>query len=98
MSYSLNEIISVLLPVVIILGILAMCGWVIKRRFIDKRWPGSASQFITRVIYSQYETQEHIEATREMNFTEEEDKDENHGGEGSNPDAKGDNPGDKIDQ
>jgi len=50
---------------------------------------------MTRVIYSQSETQEHIQATREMDFTEEDEKDEDRGGEGPAPDRKNDVSDDK---
>jgi hypothetical protein len=80
-----SDTISLILPALMILLIFVLCGWVIKRRMIDKKWPSPGAQFISRIIYSQYETQEHREATKEMDFTEEDEKDEDRGGEGPAP-------------
>jgi hypothetical protein len=73
--------VSLGLVLLVLLGILALCGWFVKRRFIDKRWPSSGTQLVTRMIYKQYETREHRDAIDEMEFIEQEDRDEDRGGD-----------------
>ncbi len=81
----MSDTISLILPFLIILVIMVLCGLVIKRRMIDKKWPSPSTQFISRIIYSQYETQEHQQAVKEMDFTEEDEREENRGGEDPDP-------------
>jgi len=88
MSESMVDNIQIGLYLLLLLALLALCGWFIKRRFIDKRWPGPGTQFVTRMIYKQYETQEHREATDEMEFVEEDERDEDHGGDKPIPGGK----------
>ena len=83
-----TDTLSIIFALLLIPVILFFIGWFIKIRFIDKRWPSSGTQNVTRVIYSEFETREHREATSEMNFAEEDERDEDHGGEDPIPGKK----------
>ena len=78
------DLISLITAGALILLIFSLCFWVIKRRFIDKRYFGSGTQFVSRHVYTQYESEGTRKAVDHIHYMEEDERDEDHGGEGDN--------------
>ena len=64
------DLLSLIIAGGLILLIFSLCFWVIKRRFIDKRYFGSGTQFVSRHVYTQYESQETGKAIDHIHYME----------------------------
>lgn len=86
-----NSLFSFIFMALILLAIFALCAYVIKRCWIDRKWFGSGSQFIGRHVYTQFQNADKRQAVEHIIFVEEDEREEASGGEGLKPDPK---PGD----
>ena len=65
---------SIILPVLIVLAILALAAWIIKRRFIDHKGISAGSQFVGRHVMMQFQDADKHRATEQIILQEEERK------------------------
>jgi hypothetical protein len=63
---------SLIVYVVLMLLILALCAWAIKRRFIDKKGIGGGGQFVGRHVMMQFQDADRKRATEQIIVREEE--------------------------
>lgn len=63
---------SIIIPIVIVLLIIALAIWVIKRRFIDHKGINAGSQFVGRHIMMQFQDENKRSATEQVIQQEEE--------------------------
>jgi len=68
------------LSLVIVAGslliVFAVCAWVIKRHFIDRRWLGGGSRFIGRNVYTQWQNADEQERIEYVLYVKEDERDE----------------------
>jgi len=88
MAEFIQSNISFLIVGFILVGIFVFCGWFIKRHFMDGRWPSPTTRFTGRQVSESFQNVDKKEALEQVAFLEEEDREENHGGEGNGPEGR----------
>ena len=85
MGLDMEKLISLAIVGGFTLGIFVICGWVIKRHWIDKRWINEGSRFVGRSIYSDLSNADAKDCVEHVIYVSEEEREEDFGGEKPKP-------------
>ena len=76
---------SLILIGILLILIFGLCGWVIKRQWIDKAWTSEGNRFLSRVIYSEWQNADTRDAIEYVNYINEDEREEDPSGEDNKP-------------
>lgn len=69
----------------ILAAIFVLCGWVIKRYWIDKAWKSDANRMIGRNVLASFQNADDLERMEYVHYLEEDERDEDEQGEDKGP-------------
>jgi len=78
---SASDLISAGFVVVILLGLVVFCGFVIKRYWIDKKPITSGNQFVAEYIYMAFQNKDKKQAMQEVLYQKEDKEEQSEQGE-----------------
>ena len=81
----MEQIVSLIIVGGFTLFIFAVCAWVIKQHWLDKRWINESSRFVGRTILHDLQNADEQKRIEHVIYQEEDERDEDFGGEKPKP-------------